>query len=536
MEQYSIMIVDDEAEVREGIVTHIKWNELGYKVVAEAENGQDALDKAENLDIDVLLTDIKMPYVDGLAMSAELMRSHPNLKLILFSGFDEFEYAKEAIRLNVVEYVLKPVNVEELTLILRRVKESLDAEIAERRSIEALRSAYEKSLPLMRERFLSELLWGAIQPEDIAGQLKLHDIHVNEAPCKFVAVFDVAVQSEQNLPFAREFVPFSVKRAAEEQFRGKCKYATIVGSSSLIVITGWELESCVTQLMQNVNEICAYCRRIFGLELSAGISRGVSSLSEICEAYQEAKAALEYRSVAGNGNAIYIQDMEQLSQGEDALEHAAGQHILSLVKFGSPEQITRMVNSTLTPLLSGRSDIDIWEKRAFICDTFINNILQISRRYSIQNEAQVAKALEGMLSLLRGSPSDAEIHDALCDTLLCINRCIAQQRESASKRLVSEAQKFISDNYANPHLSVDRLCEHLHVSSSYFSTIFKQETGQSYVQYLTETRMQQALRLLSETDEKTYLIAGKVGYEEPNYFSYVFKKRFGAPPSKFRGQ
>lgn len=534
MERYNIMIVDDEAEVREGIVNHIKWDELGYKVVAEAENGQDALDKAENLDIDVLLTDIKMPYVDGLAMSAELMRTHPALKLILFSGFDEFEYAKEAIRLNVVEYVLKPVNVEELTLILRRVKESLDAEIAERRSIEALKSAYEKSLPLMRERFLSELLWGAIQPEDIAGQLKLHDIHVNEAPYKFVTVFDVAVQSEQSLPFAREFVPFSVKRASEEQFYDKCKYAAIVGSSSVIVITGWESENCIMTLIQSVNEICAYCKRIFGLELSAGISRGVTQLSDVCFAYQEAKAALEYRNVAGSGSAIYIQDMEQLSQGEDGSEHAAGQHILSLVKFGSPEQIIRMVNSTLTPMLSG--DAELWEKRAFICDAYINNILQIARRYAIHKDEQVSVALERMLSLLEGEPADSEIHDALCEALLCINRCIAQQRESASKRLVSEAQRFITENYANPHLSVDRLCEHLHVSASYFSTIFKQETGQSYVHFLTETRMQQALRLLSETDEKTYLIANKVGYEEPNYFSYVFKKRFGAPPSKFRGQ
>ncbi len=534
MERYKIMIVDDEAEVREGIVAHIDWAALGFEVVAEAENGQDGLDKAENLDIDVLLTDIKMPYLDGLAMSAELMHSHPSLKLILFSGFDEFEYAKEAIRLNVVEYVLKPVNVEELTQILRRVKASLDAEIAERRNIEALTRAYNKSLPLMRERFLSELLWEAIRPEEISEQLRLHDLHINEAKNKIVTVFDLTLSSEQSLPFAREYVPFSVKRAIEEQLDGKCAYATTVASSSIIVISAWDEDNCITRLMLAVNEACAYCRRIFNLVLSAGISRCVPSLEGIHDAYMEAKTALEYRPIVGTGKAIYIQDMEQFAQVQQAESQSADRHILSVVKFGSPEQIRRMVETLLLPLRT--ESMSLWERTAYLTDTFFNTILQLVRRYELYDEARIAPLLEKMCALMPCACAQEEIHDFLCESLVCMGEFIAEQRESASKRLVAQAKDFIAEHYANAHLSVDRLCEHLHVSSSYFSTVFKQETGQSYVQYLTETRMQQALRLLSETDDKTYIIAGKVGYEEPNYFSYVFKKRFGTSPSKYRGQ
>ena len=534
MEQYKIMIVDDEAEVREGIVAHMDWAALGFEVVAEAENGQDGLEKAESLDIDVLLTDIKMPYLDGLAMSAELMRTHPSLKLILFSGFDEFEYAKEAIRLNVVEYVLKPVNVEELTQILTRVKNSLDAEIAERRNVEALTKAYNKSLPLMRERFLSELLWGAIRPEDISAQLRLHDLHINEAKYKIVTVFDVTLTAGENLPFAREFIPFSVKSAAEEQLKGKCAYATIVGSSSIIVISAWNEDNCITRLMQAVNETCASCRRIFGLVLSAGISHCVSELLDIHSAYQEAKTALEYRKIAGEGKAIYIRDMEQFSQPVEQNEHSADQHILSVVKFGSPEQISRMVDTLLLPLRS--EDMSLWEKTAYLADTFFNNILQIVRRYDLYNETKLLTLLSKLPAFIPCTQSENELRDFLYQILSCMGEYIAEQRESASRQLVSHAKEFIAAQYANQHLSVDRICEHLHVSASYFSTVFKQETGQSYVQYLTEVRMQQALRLLSETDDKTYIIAAKVGYEEPNYFSYVFKKRFGSSPSKYRGQ
>ena len=120
MELYKIMIVDDEEEVRKAIVKKMDWESLGFEVAADAENGIEALEKAETLDLDVILTDIKMPFMDGLELGRVLQEKHSPIKLILFSGFDEFEYAKEAIRLNVIEYVLKPVNAEELAQVLAR--------------------------------------------------------------------------------------------------------------------------------------------------------------------------------------------------------------------------------------------------------------------------------------------------------------------------------------------------------------------------------------------------------------------------------
>ena len=117
-----------------------------------------------------------------------------------------------------------------------------------------------------------------------------------------------------------------------------------------------------------------------------------------------------------------------------------------------------------------------------------------------------------------------------------ISACIANARKGTTKTIVQEAKRYIEENYQNSNLSLETLCDHLHMSTAYFSTVFKKEEGESYISYLTGVRMKKAAELLKTTDEKTYVIAEMVGYTEPNYFSYVFKKRYGVSPNKFRGK
>ena len=164
MELYRVLLVDDEEDIREGISRKMDWLGLGFSLVGEAANGQDALELAETLRPDVILTDIKMPFMDGLELCRILTDRLPASRFVVFSGFDAFEYAKQAIQMNVVEYILKPINADELSAVLRRLKEELDRERAERRNMELLRSRYTENLPILRELFYTNLLDGRIEP------------------------------------------------------------------------------------------------------------------------------------------------------------------------------------------------------------------------------------------------------------------------------------------------------------------------------------------------------------------------------------
>ena len=182
---YSCMLVDDEEDVINAIRRTIDWESLGFSVPTEAHNGLEALEFAEDSAPDVVLTDIKMPYMDGLELAHRLKELYPNIRIVVFSGFDEFEYAREALRLEAEEYILKPIHAAELSKLFLRIRERLDAERAERQNVEQLRAYYEKSLPRLQESFFVSLLDGKIPEEELIRQAEDYQLSFDSSPQAF---------------------------------------------------------------------------------------------------------------------------------------------------------------------------------------------------------------------------------------------------------------------------------------------------------------------------------------------------------------
>ena len=169
---YRIMLVDDEEEIRLGIIKKIKWEDYGFEIIADAENGRDALEKAEKLKPDIIITDIKMPFMDGIELGKKITEIMPSTKLIILTGFDDFKYAREAIKINVIDYVLKPINSAEFSEILSKLKIQLDREYDEKRNIESIYNNYKKSIPVIREQFLIGAIEGRINDDKWNEEIK----------------------------------------------------------------------------------------------------------------------------------------------------------------------------------------------------------------------------------------------------------------------------------------------------------------------------------------------------------------------------
>lgn len=530
MKNYKAMIVDDEAEVREGIAEKLDWEMLGFDVVAQAENGLEAIEKAECSEVDLLLTDIKMPFMDGLSMISEFRTLHPSAKIVILSGFDDAEYARQAIKLGVTEYVLKPVNAEELAGVLARMKEQLDRDYHEKFDIAMLRAQYEKALPAMRERFLGELLLRRMSAREIEEAVSSYGLEIGAAPGKLVMVFDISLRGPLEQTIEGELIPISIQQIIGETLGGRCGFTLCPGLSQIVAITAWEGADPVSRAVLLGNDICVRCKRILDIRVTCGVSKLYSALGETPEAYAEARAALEYRNESGLGRAIYIGDAETDGEQPYIMDEQNEQLLLSAVRAGAPGQVETVVDG-LMRRMDGLGD-DAWQRQAYLVSV-CNSLNRIVLQYGLSSETELTERIAARLAL----PADeAQIRAWLTDVCTAMCGYVTRRRESMPRLLAEKAARYIEERYAESSLSAEAVCAHLHVSRSYFFEVFKRETGRSFVQYLTDVRMERAVALLHDPGMKTIAVAYAVGYEEPNYFSHVFKRRFGVTPARYRRQ
>ena len=531
---YRIMLVDDEEEVRKAIIRKIAWEQLGFVMVGDAENGEDALEKLEQLEPDVVMTDIRMPYMDGLTLSARIRDKYPSLKILIFSGYDDFEYAKQAIKLNVTEYILKPVNGEELTQILNRIRISLDEEIEQRRNITALQKSYLGSLPILRELFLNDLVRRTTDIDTVVPKLREYGIDILDAR-KWLAVVIHIEQIEQSetqvLSQHQELIPISVRGLVEDHLKSYCRNAIFNSADGITVIVAVDENNTQTGLINLLNDICKESKRVLEVSITVGVGHSCNSLKEISRSYQSAVDALGYRAIVGIGKTIYINDVEPVICGKLQLDVKSEAELTAAVKFGPKELISNVIQS----LVAHMDEVKVHARQyqAYML-SIVNCITRTMQQYDL-DIGEMFDSENWYTAIMEGIYRKEEFAEWLLPIALRMNEALNHERDNTARKVILNAKEYILEHYSDPELSVETLCRYLHMSPAYFSTMFKKETGQTYINYLTQVRLDKAVELLNETDEKTYMIAQKVGYQEQNYFSYVFKKWYGISPTKYRG-
>ncbi len=530
MNQYSVLLVDDEEEVFQVIMKKLDWESMGFHIAGYARNGVEALEVAEELQVDVVMTDIKMPYMDGLTLCKKLKENYPKIKVIIFSGFDEFEYAKEAIKIEAEEYILKPINANELREVFERIKGNLDKEIDEKRNIDKLREYYMESLPVLQENFYTSLIDGRIPENAMEKYLANYQIHLN-GPYYVVAALHISTSNlEKELVIDPFLMSVSVKRLVDEQLTGKWESRAVMYLGDIVVIAQLAEEAEITRFTDMMDKICKMAKRVCGACVTAGVGYVCSQLGQIPLSYQGAKNATSYRVLYGNARAISIAEMDPQENADIPWEEPYIQKILKKIKMGEREPLGEAI-CEFTEALS-RSRMSLQKYRILIMEL----ITELSR-FGANNQMNLDEIFGGdddVYTQAMQLESPEALGEWLQDNCLKMQKQVLSERSDTTKSFVARAIEYVKEHYADQDLSIETICGCLNVSAAYFSTVFKKETGKTFINYLTDYRMQEAVDLLLTQNEKTYVIAEKVGYSDPNYFSYVFKKQFGMSPSKYK--
>ena len=532
MKKYSVLLVDDEEDVVEAIVQKIDWDRLGYSLAGYAKNGLEALEIAEEKPIDVVLTDIKMPYMDGLTLSHRLKELYPSIKIIIFSGFDEFEYAKEAIRLEAEEYMLKPVDAGELSRVFQKVHEALDQEFDEKQSIYRLKNYYLESLPILQESLYTSLIEGTLPQQDLESTLLDYQISL---PGKYYAVVilhnSLSLSPEGINPL---LITMSIRKLAEERLQKNWRPCFLTYLGHTLFIAQMDKESDSLKLTDDCEILCRMARHICKATVTAGIGKTVSNLMDLPLSYLGARDAVAYRVLYGRGKAIAISEIglegkEEHKVNKEIIDEERLLDIYRSIRMSSEEELDKCIDLYIE---NSRLDSPSLQEYHFFLMDLVTNMHkfllanQVDTGLIFPKEEDVYQKVQ-QFSLAELSQWMKEI----CKKMQII---IQEMRSDKTKSFVKKAVEHVHSHYMDKDLTVEALSQELHVSAAYFSTVFKRETGKSFINYLTDYRMEKALRLLMEEEEKTYIIAEAVGYSDPNYFSYAFKKKFGMSPSKYK--
>ena len=530
MEQYRVLLADDEEEIRTGISRKIDWTALGFSLVGEAGNGEEALELAEQLRPDVVLTDIKMPFMDGLELCRRLRQSLPAAKLVVFSGFDDFEYARQAVGAGVSEYILKPINAPELAEVLNKLRDQLDRQRLERRDMETLRRRYEESLPILRELFYTRLLSGQFHPEQVRDRAARYEIDLPPGLWT-AALIHADPQSEAGDAGRDELLLLSVQSFLTDHFSLEgCTARAVLYEDTAALLVQLSGPDRLYPLLEELERLSLLSRGFLGAPLTAGVGRPCPGPEALYHSARGARAALDYRALVGSGRVIYIDDLEPQSTATISFDENDQHRLSTAVKLGTPEQVEQAAGELMERLR--QTGLSLSQCHLFLLEV-VTCLVRLTRSGGVAVEEVFGAGFTGAVSISNFSSLE-ELGRWLSGRCLKLHDLLGRQRTDSAWRLVEQAKEYIASHYTDEQLSVEALCSHIHLSPTYFSTLFKREMGMSFTAYVTQIRMDEAVRLLRDTGEKTYRIAEQTGYSDPNYFSYVFKRRFGVSPSKYR--
>lgn len=531
---YKIVIADDEKIVRDGIKKLINWELLGLELVGDAENGKDTYDLIKKYKPDIAMIDINMPQIDGLKLIKMLKEEKIKCEIVIVTGYDEFNYAREALRLGVNDYILKPVTKNELQEILGNLVKELKTK---KDNLNEIDIKIHESILFQEYRFLNGLIYGDLALESCDNELteymllcnyNLYTIAILDMD-ELLKTFDRYEANERKLS---QFALFNITSELMHKSNNGIAFKTEENEIAILFYSQNEdPQTALKEFEDTLVKIKEYCRDNLKNTVSIGIGILVKDIKEISKSYFKAKNAIECRFFIGNDALIYGIELDGKYKMSIDIISEIESSLLRFIKELEDENVIKESNSLSRYMklqrLNKNKCVDEWAKLILLMFQFFQSV-NIDIMKVIENNYSVYEIINGFKTI-------DDIKDHFINTYKTCSNYIKTHSDT-NKIYILNMKAFLEKNYSDEELSFQNLCNYIHLSPSYLATIFKNELGKTYIEYLTDIRVQKSLELLKNTNLKVYEIANKVGYSNQHYFSSLFKKMLGESPSDYRNK
>ena len=517
---YKMVLVDDEHFVRKGLLYFLDWKSLGFEIVADFEDGKDALAFLSQNPADVVLTDIGMAELDGLALAKHLYETSPHVKVVLISGLQDFEYAKKAIEYKVEHYLLKPTKFDEMQRVFLDLKAKMDKEREMKAERERGQARLDELLPLLQEQFFNDLAMGAFRmPEDIVERCRKLGLSMDPAatPCCLIDV-EIAGGLSGETPEQRTKLMRSLESLFLSRQQGIRYYRIFSFERNLKLLAVWfdrgPSADLRRELDAELHHLSVEIARIFDIAIRYTSLVHFDNLFEL-SAYSK-PLQLVFEQSRGVGR------LEDVEYEKLAVKYKL---FLSHAMEGNLDEALNLLNRFLDDF----RELPISYAHRLVMDVFAIAIKQLSEQ-GVHDQESLKKRFQYHHVVELTDLED--IRRWAARSLGDLLKLFAQRKETNIHQSVESAKRYILQNFTRD-LTLEEVADHVFLHPIYLSRIFKQSTGMNYIDYLTRLRIQKAAELLSTGEHKIYEVTEMVGYRSREYFTRLFKKVTGFSPKQY---
>jgi len=528
---YKILIVDDEVLARVGITALISWEEHGFTIVGEAENGKKALELARKYRPDIIITDIKMPVMDGIELIKTLKSEGFDTRFLVLSSYNDFKYVKEAMKHGADEYLLKlQLEPENLIGTLKALTEKLEEERKENEKRQIIEKYYDVGIPLVRENFLRDLLFNeSLSMDEIELQKGFLNITLPEQNLICLVLHiekDETLQQDKKSSLIITILDGVVSRYG-------CGYSVNTGLMEYAIIYSLKEIYDERAVYEHITQLANNIRQSISTYINSAVYIGASNIHQgypsLRLAYRQAVKAANKAFVYPNRSLIRYSELEILSEDVDYKQLLDELAELETHLNENDVDKTKNILENIKKYIAQSKDISR-EYLSRICSVIFFIVNSFAQKHNIT----LSSTMKGDTPVL----PELERYGKVSQYMDWINNLQKElihvlNENSSQKSIIVKAKRYIKNHYAE-NISLNTVAEYLNLSPGYLSILFKKETGQNFIDYLISVRMERAKELLRTTELKIYEVSKMVGYDNIYYFSRIFSKVVGVSPKQYQ--